>query len=403
MKSRLKEKNACLSEESKVGAKRILLQRSLMVAAMLLVAVAVLLPAGSQASAADYHYSNWIKDLSALADPNALYYHQDPKVAVSGNYVHVVWFAWKTDSSRDNRLFHARSVNGGQSFGTPVALASGSGVIEVPRQWNNLVASGPYVHVVYITKTEAEWPHNLVYLRSKDNGATFQKKTLSSGTFSYNGVSICAEGKKVALVWAYSNGDGSKTKDIFCKYSTDGGTTLKTTQMAHSAGDAIVGYTVYDAVRSLDYVYVLTSTMDNVSDYQQHLYLWASTNGGATFKDPVKVNVKAVNNGYYLQGVVGQYSAEAGCFGRPGKCRLGQRGQSRWVRRVVCAHAPDSEILQRRDFFAEPTHSAHLSGRLSSRRELRTGNHRPKGPRCLCDNGYQLRQQSRYLSVALLR
>ncbi len=315
MKSRMKEHNACPSEESKEGAKRIYFQRYLMMAALLVIAVAVLLTGGSQASAADLHYSKWIKDLSALADPDALYYHQDPKVVTSGKYVHVMWKAWKTDFTTGTKLFYARSTNGGKSFLTPVALASLPSMrgVEFPAEWKNLAASGPYVHVVY----HSGWPTNMIYLRSQDNGATFQQTTLSSGYYTYSGVFICAEGGKVALAWGRNDGNAGNPKDIFWSYSTDGGATLQTTQMAHSEGTAIYTYTVHDAVRSGGFVYVLTSTMDQNSGLssQQHLYLWASTNGGATFKPPVKVNVKAVNDGYYLVGQA-RYSPKLAASGK---------------------------------------------------------------------------------------
>lgn len=298
MTRRFKEKNACPSEKSKVRPKRIFFQRSLTATAILVIAVAVLLTTGSLASADEC--SKWIKNLSAVADPDGLYLHNDAKVATSGNFVHVMWISNKLDWT-EKKIFYARSTNGGKSFLAPVALVSGDTSVEFPAVWNNLAASGSYVHVLYAYG----WPSKLVYLRSQDNGATFQGPvTLFSEYTTYNGAYIAAQSNKVALIYDSNNRNGAAPKDIICDYSTDGGATFNRTVMAHSEGTTIFSYNVQDAVRSGDFVYVLTSTMDeNWFSTQQHLYLWASTNGGATFKAPVKVNVQATNGGYYLSSL----------------------------------------------------------------------------------------------------
>jgi hypothetical protein len=43
--------------------------------------------------------SNFVKNLSLLADPDEIYNHGNPKMTVSGQFVHVLWWAATRDWS----------------------------------------------------------------------------------------------------------------------------------------------------------------------------------------------------------------------------------------------------------------------------------------------------------------
>jgi hypothetical protein len=249
----------------------------------------------SQASAAST--SRWIKNLSAGADPEGLYNHINPKIGASGPYVHVVWLAHRwVDNKTDCILYYARSINGGETFATPRKLAQGD--LGFRAQSNNLVVSGAYVHVFYHNAYQN--PTGFIHMRSADNGATFIRKwrAFDSGVGE---IYAAAEGKSLAFFWAVN---AAHSVSIYCVSSNDGGATSKTNVMAHdddSDGSRVWGYSVVDAVRSGQYVYALTVTTDiNWFSSQSHLYLWASIDGGQTFKPPKKVNRRAANDGYYV-------------------------------------------------------------------------------------------------------
>lgn len=248
----------------------------------------------ADASAATY--SRHIKDLSAGVDPEGLYNHANPKIGTSGLYVHVVWLAQRwVDGSSDCILYYARSANGGKTFAKARKLAQGD--LGFHAESNNLVVSGPYVHVLYHNKYQN--PTGFVHLRSANNGTTFTKRSRS-----FDGgvaeVHATAQGKSLAFFWAVNSAHAG---NIYCVSSEDGGATTKTTVVAHdddSDGSRVWGYSVVDAVRSGAYVYALSVTTDeNWFSSQSHLYLWASVDGGKTFKTPRKVNRKAANGGYY--------------------------------------------------------------------------------------------------------
>ncbi len=243
-------------------------------------------------------YSKWLKNISAAGDPGATYIHDNVKIAVSGNYVHLAWHATKSDWS-GNALFYTRSSNGGATFDVPRILATDSSSdfykVTFAPGFNNLAADGPYVHIVYMVG----WPTKLQYLRSADNGASFEAaNTLSSGYYGYNAHLASGNGR-LAIAWSANGDDSPNPRVINCSYSTDHGATFHTTLLI-SANGSPYRYNVVDAVRSGNYLYVLAQTQDeNWFSTQSRLHLWSSWDGGATFKTPVKVTIPMDGGGDY--------------------------------------------------------------------------------------------------------
>jgi hypothetical protein len=251
------------------------------------------LPAGA------VDYSNWLKNLSASGDPTALYSHTKVKIATSGNYVHVAWFGSQIASPYGVAIFYTRSTDGGLTFETPRILVSGAGnMVTFDATFNNLAADGAFVHIVY----REGWPEKLQYLRSADNGANFEAvRTLSEGvtpvgTYSYykHTAYLTAGNGKLAVAWSYESNSGGAGA-FNSSYSSDNGATFATTTFTNT----LYSFAVVDAVRSGDYVYVLTSTGDAGGGYGYYtgrFYLWASWNGGASFRPPVKVTVPTTDD-----------------------------------------------------------------------------------------------------------
>lgn len=245
-------------------------------------------------------YSSWIKNLSQDADPDHLYNHQNVKVAISGNYVHIVWHAFKNDFSGDEFIFYRRSADGGNTFSAPKKLAHvapGGYSFQMPPEWNNLVASGPYVHLYYAQG----WPERLIYLRSTDYGQSFAApKIFVSGYLDVNGVYAYASQGNVYAAWA-TNADHSN--NLYCTHSSNGGATNNHKLIAHdddSDGKKIYTFSASDLASSGSNVYILyTVTDQNWFSSQAHLYLKSSIDGCNTVKAARRVNIKAVNGGYY--------------------------------------------------------------------------------------------------------
>jgi hypothetical protein len=285
-----------------------------MIGLSLLVLAVVLVAAVGQLSpvcATTKVTSNYIQNLSLDADPGRLGEHDYAKIALSGPYVHAVWVATKNDGTSTRALYYRRSTDGGQTFEPPVQIVQDTPSdffkIDVARRWNSVVADGPYLHIFYTVG----WPQQLNYIRSADNGATFDPAaTFSSGFFTYD-VHVTAENGHVAVGWAL-NGD-ENPHGLYCSHSSDGGATFSTTTVAYNdnygSPGGIFRHNIVDAARSGNNVYLLTTMGDwNYCDSTSRLYLWPSVDGGATFKSPHIVNVKASNEHYYLTKIQDNYS-----------------------------------------------------------------------------------------------
>jgi hypothetical protein len=266
----------------------------------LLVCAAVIALSAIPAQAVDY--SSWLKNISAAGDTEALYVHSNVKIAISGTYVHFAWLGTLKDFS-GHALFYTRSADGGLTFETPKILATDVSSdffkVEFPPDYNNLAADGQYVHILYTVG----WPNKLQYLRSTDNGATFAAPyTMSSGYLAHAGYLAATTGK-LAVIYSANGDDSPYPRRLYCAYSSDNGATFNTTTMLTSDG-GIYRYTVVDAVRSGDYLYALSQTQDiNYTGSEVHMYLWASWDGGATFKPAVKVTLPSTDTKDYASKV----------------------------------------------------------------------------------------------------
>jgi hypothetical protein len=246
-------------------------------------------------------YSNYLKNLSLLADPAENYYHSNPKMTVSNQFVHLLWFATKKDYSAQT-IFYIRSTDGGKTFDAAQKLVEGaSSIIAFSDTWNNFQADGPYIHLLYGEG------YDLVYRRSDDNGVTFTKKVFSTGGYyNYNGIYLTSGAGNVAIAWArHSDVNGTGYNDLFCSNSTDSGATFQHTTIASMSSltppEYIWSAGVVDVTRSGSYLYILAYTENNRQGSGSRLLLYASWDGGETFKPPVRVTVPATNgNPYYL-------------------------------------------------------------------------------------------------------
>jgi hypothetical protein len=266
------------------------------------------------APAADLSY--WVKSISHDADTATGYTHDAVKIVTAGQNVHVIW-PGQPNNGGNSVLFYRRSRDNGLTFDSPQILASAPGMNDItsnPR-WNNLAVDSPFVHTfctVWITGS-----YTLLYHGSADNGATFSDSAVLDNiptSSSYNGIYIAASGGHATVGWAASqNGVGNNgAQDLLCAYSSNGGATWANVTIAHSDNTTharidsmnVLGYYVYDIARSGDIIYLLASvTADNGNSLAvllpSYLMLFTSTDNGATWKTPVRVNSPATDKQYY--------------------------------------------------------------------------------------------------------
>ena len=121
-----------------------------------------------------------------------------PKIATSGSYVYVTWFA---GAFPDYEVFLTRSTDNGATFAHPVNLSSNVGLSSNPQ----IAVSGTNVYVVWQDKTTGNeeiagrWD---AFLRtSADNGATFGNGVNLSNNGSSNGPQIAVSDSDVYVTW----------------------------------------------------------------------------------------------------------------------------------------------------------------------------------------------------------
>lgn len=262
-----------------------------------------------QAVVDTHQISYWIHDLSAAADPDGVYiHHENAKVAVSGQYVHVVWWAqnWSPDPGN---LYYMRSTDGGNTFEEARKIVTGPAPGNTDYQyfnavWNSLVADGPYVHLVYVDQSKS--PPQLMYQRSVDNGENFTPVVLmaDNNVTVFKGVYVAAPAGKVIVAFVGEKYNSApNTKALYCFYSSDAGATYKTTTVfsCNDSNGCWWEHRVVDAAMAGDNVYLLLVSTERRYAYEGHkaLMLYASGDGGATFKPGLAVNEKTKNGQYW--------------------------------------------------------------------------------------------------------
>ncbi len=148
---------------------------------------------------------NWEPDFR-LTYNNA--YSEYPSIAVSDSNVHVVWLDTRVGNYV---IYYKRSTDGGFTWEQDTRLSDSLQVSWGP----SIAVSGSSVHVVWYTS-------EIYYKRSTDNGYTWGPDIrLTYAPLNSVCPSIAVSGLNVHLVWL---DDRTGVRQIFYKYSSDGGT-----------------------------------------------------------------------------------------------------------------------------------------------------------------------------------
>jgi hypothetical protein len=256
---------------------------------------------------------------------------EGPKIAVSGNDVHIVW--------NDGAPFakYAKSTDGGVTFTTvdifTGAQASGqSGEI----RWPDVSVSGDTVHMVGVAAYYPSYPNwSGVHQKSTDGGQTFDLRTIYSGESSAI-PSISHSGDNVYIAWERQHltgqdpppGSNPDSEPMFVK-STNGGASFSSQSAILSGGSWVyTGY--FDIVSSGGNVHI-------VNNSQYGFDYWRSTDNGNTFSS-------------VLSDLTTTWSGSQGYYGYPSIATSGPD--------VYIAYAPQTDDV----FFVKSTDSGQTFG-----------------------------------------
>jgi hypothetical protein len=133
-------------------------------------------------------------------------------IAVSDSLVHVVWM----DMRAVPQIYYTRSLDNGVTWETDRSISPDS------SQFPSIAVSDSLVHVVYADFRYGEAFPKIYYLRSLDNGTTWETEQMLADSFASWYPSVAVSGSYVHVVWPDSrHGDPS---EIYYKRSLDNGT-----------------------------------------------------------------------------------------------------------------------------------------------------------------------------------
>jgi hypothetical protein len=154
-----------------------------------------------------------------------------PRIAISESNVYVVWVDYSLGNSTQSEIMLMRSTNSGANFASAENLSNSPGESTDPR----IAVSEDYVYVVWEDATSDPENSDIEFVRSADSGTTF---TGARNLSNNNGISfdprISVSGSNVYVVWedttttatSAAEGEAAGSSDIFLARSTNNGATF---------------------------------------------------------------------------------------------------------------------------------------------------------------------------------
>lgn len=143
---------------------------------------------------------------------NNVFLSESPSIAVSGNFVNVVWFDHRDGNTE---IYYKSSTNAGANWGADMRMTNNSAHSYFP----SVAVSGDIVHIVWEDYRDGNV--EIYYKRSSDGGQIWGTDTrLTNDTSSSEHPTIAISGSNVHVVW-YDNRNGNS--EIYYKRSTNAG------------------------------------------------------------------------------------------------------------------------------------------------------------------------------------
>ena len=152
-------------------------------------------------------------------------YSTSPRIAVSGNVIHAVWETNEVDQwniLENSNVTYSRSIDNGRTWSTPIFLSNMTGGnLTCPKNilCPKIAVSGNYVYVVWMEITDF---YHLRFRRSLDNGQTWEQTSYVYLNPIPSGMNpdIAAWEDSIHVVWQQTVAGGDA---IYYSNSTDNG------------------------------------------------------------------------------------------------------------------------------------------------------------------------------------
>lgn len=200
-------------------------------------------------------------------------------IAADGNVIHVVWYDGVTIGEGNWKIYYKRSSDNGLTWSANVNLSN-----NVSLAYNPAIAvSGSYVHVVWYENRDGNMEE--YYKRSTDGGISWSTETrLTFNDASSSHCSIAASGLNVHLVWQ-DRRDGNI--QVYYKRSIDGGNTWSADARLRQTNNATGTLNLLPAVAvSGSVVHV---AWHDSADGNWEIYYKRSTDGGINWGADIRL------------------------------------------------------------------------------------------------------------------
>jgi hypothetical protein len=208
-------------------------------------------------------------------------------IAVDGDYVYVLYSIGARDAGAKVQLKMVRSTDGGASFGSEVTLDNGASWANDRFLRVSMVAQNGDVHIVYSSEDSTTHVGSpLYYLRSQDNGATFDARTaIGTGTGTTR-PDLCAVGTTLHVAWTDDrNGSVLNGGDAYYNRSEDNGDTWDgDVKLSVTASHSTLRSTITAEGQNVVYVWQYLTVSD-----PDVIYVQTSGDGGDTWSAQVLV------------------------------------------------------------------------------------------------------------------
>ncbi|MFQ5941800.1 MAG: sialidase family protein, partial [Nitrososphaerales archaeon] len=199
------------------------------------------------------------------------------EIAVSGSNVYVMW---REKEGSGSEIFFARSTDNGASFLDPINVSKTTALA------TEMAASGSNVYVVWNEQIESN-NIEVFFARSTDNGASFGDAINVGNTSSPGELNIAISGSNVYVIWTHCPVGENPIfcpSEIFLARSTDGGASFSDPiNVSNTAGTSDYA----EIAVSGSNVYVMWW---QVALARANIFFARSTDNGASFGDPISVS-----------------------------------------------------------------------------------------------------------------
>ncbi|QQS35097.1 MAG: T9SS type A sorting domain-containing protein [Ignavibacteriales bacterium] len=212
---------------------------------------------------------------------NIVGWSEYPAIAVTGNYIHVVWQDDR-DLAFHPEIYYKRSTDGGISWEQDKKLATDPSEPGLP----SLAVAENTIHIVWIDLRDGNT--EIYYKSSLDNGVTWLPDVRLTNDISISErSSIAVNNEKVFVVW---QDERDNDKEIYFKKSSDNGNTWSgDIRLTNSAGES---ETPVIAANGENIYVVWSDSRDGVGNAE--IFFKRSSDNGLTWSEDIKVKSSPV-------------------------------------------------------------------------------------------------------------